>query len=145
MRKRHLLIPCICFLVLTLLLFGCHKASSNPEATIDAVSGDEVNLSDGMVINMVLSSETDDAQCIAAHLVTNSKEITVSCASIPDDAEILLTLYDESRTDPLFSTSLSSDELSTVFRPLTSVKLYQLTAVVENCPSGNELSITITD
>ena len=97
------------------------------------------------VFGDVLSPETDNHQCIATHLVTNSKEISVSCASIPDHSEILLSLYDESRTSPLFSTSLCSEELSTTFRPLTSVKLYKLVAVVKNCPNEDDILITITD
>jgi len=145
MCKRRIPMLFIGFSIFLIFLSGCHKTTSSSDSIIARTSSNEVNLSDGIVVNVTLSPEPDNHQCIATHLVTNSKEISVSCASIPDHSEILLSLYDESRTSPLFSTSLCSEELSTTFRPLTSVKLYKLVAVVKNCPNEDDILITITD
>jgi hypothetical protein len=145
MCKRRVPMLFIGFSIFLIFLSSCHKTTSRSAPIITRASSDEVNLSDGIVVNVTLSPETDNQQCIATHLVTNSKEISVSCASLPAHSELLLSLYDESRTPPLFSTSLSAEEPSTTFRPLTSVKLYKLVAVVKNCPNEDDILITITD
>lgn len=136
-----------CSLLFLLLLTGCRKVVPYSEfiAASSSSSGNKVNLSNGISVSIVLSPKTDTQQYIAEHLITNSKEISVSCSSIPDQAEILLSLYDESQPIPLLSTTLSSEERSTTFRPLTSVKLYKLIAVAKNGPYEDEIFITVTD
>lgn len=143
MKSKRIYAFLICLPVFLLLFSGCRKIV--PYETLAAASapGEEIHLSDGAGVSLVLSPETNGQAVTAEHLVTNSKKISVSCSALPDDAEVLLVLYDESQVAPVSSTSLSARERSMTFQPLTSVKLYTVSVSVKNC--SDEVSFTITD
>ena len=102
---------------------------------------EEVDLSDGAVIHAVLTQE--DGERDFSHLVTNSTRITVSCDSIPKDAEVLISMYIEAQETPIRATTLTSNEPSMAFTALTVVEQYKIRAVVKNCPE--QITLTITD
>lgn len=102
---------------------------------------EEVDLSGGAVIHAVLTQE--DGERDFSHLVTNSTRITVSCDSIPKDAEVLISMYIEAQETPIRTTTLTSKEPSMDFTALTVVEQYKIRAVVKNCP--DEITLTITD
>ena len=85
------------------------------------------------MIRAAVSPQTETPQLLAAHLVTNSKQISISCADIPENAEVLLTLYNETENYKIRTAILTAEEPSITFNALTSVKQYKLYAAVRNC------------
>jgi len=144
MKTNRILTILSCSLIFLLFLTGCRKVVPYSEF-ITASSSKEINLSNGYGISIDLSSETNGHQFTIEHLITNSTKISVSCSSLPNDAEVLLTLYDESQGAPIRYLSLSSKDRSTAFLALDSVTPYSLIASVKNYTSEDSVLITVTD
>ena len=94
-------------------------------------SDGEIDLSDGKMIRAAVSPQTETPQLLAAHLVTNSKQISISCADIPENAEVLVSLYNEDENYRTHTAILTAEEPSET--GLTSVKQYKFYAAVRNC------------
>ena len=101
----------------------------------------EIDLSDGITIRTTISQKNNEREF--SHLVTNSTKITVSCDSIPEDAEVLISMYIEAQETPILAATLTSEEPSEVFTGRTVADQYKIRAVVKNCPE--EITLTITD
>ena len=93
----------------------------------------EIDLSDGKMIRAAVSPQTETPQLLVSHLVTNSKQLSVSCADIPENAEVLLSLYNEDENYRTHTAILTAEEPSATFTGLTSVKHYKFYAVLKHC------------
>ena len=60
MCKRRIPMLFIGFSIFLIFLSGCHKTTSSSDSIIARTSSNEVNLSDGIVVNVTLSPETDN-------------------------------------------------------------------------------------